>query len=337
MISVSEIISQVKGMCRRMKKTFDRNSRKNGPGAKARYALTTFVLLSVVKSFTGWSSNAFFKKLRDVHDDSLRKKLGLPVNAIPSREDYNYRTHQECFEKCMRRMFYILRLTLLKHVDTSRVIVDATDIEVKPKYDSTAAWGHCSKGKFYGYKAHILCTKNGIPLAFRVTKANEVEVSQFHELLMEARGLVRSAKKCVYFMLGDAAYDCEGLYEAVDDLLDALLLCSPNWRSCKKEIPEGMALHPSVIEGMVCTEYRKQALLYRASTSGKKVYKGRIVIEQVNSDLKQHMYLNDIHYWQKGIERVKRHVFCSVFNYCLSILINIKHNRAPRHVKSCFV
>jgi hypothetical protein len=64
--------------------------------------------------------------------------------------------------------------------------IDMTDLPRDLK-DKLANWGVCGKGPFYGYKIHLIVTKDGVPLAFVVTKANKTEPMVRGQLLNQLR------------------------------------------------------------------------------------------------------------------------------------------------------
>ena len=90
--------------------------------------------------------------------------------------------------------------------------IDMTDLPRDLK-DRLANWGVCGKGLFYGYKIHLIVTRDGVPLAVVVTKANQTKLNGADGDRAPAQpvaatadgGAVGAALFC--YAVADAAYD----------------------------------------------------------------------------------------------------------------------------------
>ncbi|MCL0090690.1 transposase [Dehalococcoidia bacterium] len=94
------------------------------------------------------------------------------------------------------------------------IIIDSTDLPVDPRKDGGGAWGYNSKGKFYGYKLHLVSTENSIPIGFRMTIGSVHDIKMFIPLFKDSLSILRRVRT-VEYLIGDAAYDSvEAMREA---------------------------------------------------------------------------------------------------------------------------
>jgi hypothetical protein len=108
--------------------------------------------------------------------------------------------------------------------------IDMTDLPRDLK-DKLANRGVCGKGPFYGYKIHLIVTRDGVPLAFVVTKANKTEPTVTGQLLNQLRRrLTGEQLERLAYAVADAAYDTVKIYESFAEL-KAQLIAAVNPRN----------------------------------------------------------------------------------------------------------
>src|SRR5690606_6795825 len=80
------------------------------------------------------------------------------------------RLHGDDVRRLRTRLWRKLRRRSLRQGDLRVLTIDMTDLPVPlRRKDPDATWGATSKGKFFGYKLHLVISRTGFPLAFRVT------------------------------------------------------------------------------------------------------------------------------------------------------------------------
>lgn len=113
------------------------------------------------------------------------------------------------------------------------MVIDMTDLSRDLK-DKLAKWGVCSKGSFYGYKFHLIVTRDGVPLAVVVTQANRTEPTVTDQLLNQLkRRLTKEQLGRLAYMVADGAYDTVRIYESLSEL-EAQLIAAVNPRNNRK-------------------------------------------------------------------------------------------------------
>lgn len=158
--------------------------------------------------------------------------------------------------------------------------------------DPDASWGHRSAvstrkgGGFYGYRIHAaVCTKTGLPLAWRVETARSHESNYAAPLLDAVRARGFSPLTCAM----DMGYDCNRVYDETRE------------RGCIPIIP--------------CKKNRLAIPLNpipHGSDEWKRLYRGRSAVEREFGRLKHHYALAMLRV--RGIERVRLHADLTILD-----------------------
>jgi len=132
------------------------------------------------------------------------------------------------------------------------------DKEKKPKRNPAATLGYYSYQKFagdnkklffWGYRTHVIVSKEGIPLAEK-TLPNNVSDAKV------ARSLIKKLKRCFHFkknsiFIGDKAYDQKEIYNLIVDTLKSQAFIPLNSRNTQDEkifSPNGLPLCAAGLE-----------------------------------------------------------------------------------------
>lgn len=142
------------------------------------------------------------------------------------------REHGDALDSCLTRVLSTLR-ERLPEMGTNTAI-DGSDLpaygngmrhlangQLREHYsDQDASWGHRSSistrkgGGYYGHKVHAaVCTRTGLPLAWRVRTASESEHESVQPLLDTVLGRGFAPGTCAM----DKGYDGRLMYEACED------------------------------------------------------------------------------------------------------------------------
>lgn len=140
-------------------------------------------------------------------------------------------------------------------------LLDSTPIE--DHHDPDARKGYTSRGEFYGFKVHMSCDENCVPLRATFTTGNVHDSAKAHDILAPTKKVG-----------GDSAYDFQGLKITV-----------------LEQESKGYFVHNPRREGK---EAKKQ--------TPKILKKMRVCVEQCNSILKEQV-LNYSWYLVKGFEK----------------------------------
>jgi len=287
-------------------------------GAPRTYATWLLVRLWMVRVLAGWSQRQLFAKLQKRQVRAwLRRFIDLPTR-LPSRSHYGRRVRQPDFLAALRRLFGALAARLAHRTpgDLEVLSLDFTDLPVDVRYDADAAYGYTSKGRFYGYKLHLVVSRRGALLAYRVATANHHGVRLAEEMLPDLSRLAR----LIRMILGDAGYDSGPLHDQVREVLDAMLLAPVNPRRGAGAPDESTA--------------RGQALAFLQTAVGRALYRERTIIEQVNGQLKDVLRVADIPYYVRGEAAVERLVVARLILYNAAVLKNVlDHETHVRRVK----
>ena len=287
-------------------------------GANRTYSTWLLVRLWMVRVLAGWSQRQLFAKLQRRRVRAwLRRFIDLP-RRLPSRSHYGRRVRQPDFLAALRLLFEALAVRLARRTpgDLEVLSLDFTDLPVDVKYDPDAAYGYTSKGRFYGYKLHLIVSRRGALLAYRVATANHHGVRLAEEMLPDLAPLAR----LIQTILGDAGYDSGPLHDQVREVLDATLLAPMN--------PRRGARRPEA------STARGQALALLDTAAGRTLYRQRTIIEQVNGQLKDVLRVGDIPYHVRGEAAVERLVVARLILYNAAILKNVlDHEPHVRRVK----
>jgi len=189
------------------------------PGRPRTYTHTHLLRIHVYRAFMGWSVERMLRELR--RDPSLCRALGLP--GVPSRATVSERSKHLPWQALWQRQGGEKTKRRVLALDATALPAQATDPE--------ACWGRDSKGQWvYGYKLHLLLDLDtGEILALSVTPANRHDGPVGWALV---RGIASWEGEKPSLLLGDSAYDAEGLFQAAEEK-GLLLLSGHNRRRGK--------------------------------------------------------------------------------------------------------
>ncbi len=195
------------------------------------YPMRAMVGLALVKSV--YTLPTWTRTVRLVAEHAaLRETLGAtPSVHAAYRFAGKLREHGDVLDGCIMRVLASLReqmpdLGVNVGIDGSDLPAYANGMrhlangELREHYsDTDATWGHRSAistrkgGGYYGYKVHAaVCTRTGLPVAWRTRTASESEHESVEPLLdtLSARGFATAT--CAM----DKGYDGSGLYAACE-------------------------------------------------------------------------------------------------------------------------
>jgi hypothetical protein len=291
-------------------------------GRRRTYATWLLVRLWLLGVLGGWSQRQLFVKLENPHARAwLRRFVDLPA-TLPDRSHFARRLREPDFLEALRLLFEELarRLARRRPADLGVLSLDFTDLPVNVRHDPDAAYGYCSKGRFYGYSLHLVITRRGALLTYRLATANHHAVRLAEEMVPDLRPLRRR----IACLLGDSSYDSGPFHEQVRRDLEARLLAPENRRSRKGPPPPPDR----------ATE-RGRALALLATPRGRALYRQRTIIEQVNGQLKDVLRIGDIPYYVRGEAAVERLVAARLILYNTALLKNVLNRQTHiRHVKA---
>ncbi|MFO8014898.1 MAG: hypothetical protein R6X20_16545 [Phycisphaerae bacterium] len=138
-------------------------------GAGRTYSTWLLVRLWLLKVLAGWSQRQLFTQLRKRENRRwLRRFMDLP-RPFPDRAHFGRRVRKPEFLCALRLLFEALaeRLSRRTPGDGEVLSVDFTDLPVDVKHDPYGAYGYTSKGRFYGYKRHLVVSRRGALVASR--------------------------------------------------------------------------------------------------------------------------------------------------------------------------
>lgn len=288
------------------------------------------LLLGTLK---GWSLAALHRRLTAYHDPQWRRLLGLPYRQIPAYSTLVERSHHPRVKAWERRLYRRFLHPLLNGRNLGLLAVDMTDLPRDLK-DPLANWGVCGKGKFYGYKLHLVVTRDGVPLAVVATRANRTEPTVTGSLL---RGLRRHLSPeqlgRLRLAVADAAYDTHGVYDAFAEL-GVQLIAVPNPR--KSARLKGRLARATRRELRERGRARDRGIVLYHSRRGREVHRQRIVVDQVFGQLKEQLRLGQLPWWVRGVRRVQERAQRTVLAFVAILATNKLRRNGLRQV-ACYV
>jgi len=293
-------------------------------GRRRTHSTWWLVRLWLLGVLGGWSQRQLFVKLENPRVRVwLRRFVALPA-TLPDRSQFGRRIREPDFLAALRLLFEELarRLARRRPADLKTLSLDFTDLPVNVRYDPDAAYGYSSKGRFYGYSLHLVITRRGALLAYRLATANHHAVRLAEEMAPD----LRPVRRRIASLLGDSSYDSGPFHEQVHRDLEARLLAPENRRSRNPGAPGPPPDR--------ATE-RGRALALLATPRGRALYRQRTIIEQVNGQLKDVLRIGDIPYYVRGEAAVERLVAARLILYNVALLKNVLDHQAHiRHVKA---
>lgn len=322
---IMDIVKQILSECQAEKRGRPARTKQGAPVSYSRHDVLLILLLKALK---GWSINHTHRKLVDDLDASWREMLRLQPEEIPSRRWLNELAQHQAVKALRKRVMHRLQRRLLSHIDLTTLVVDLTPIEVQEAWDKLTNWGRTSdEESFYGYKLHLLCTADGLPLAIRVTRANGHELNEVIPLFKEAAYHLGQATEEVDFVLGDAAYDANDVYDGAQEHLTAQLQADVNRRNAHVSDQAIRHMTPETARQLASHQPRQQALLRRYSAKGKQRQAQRTIIEELFGILKELLpAFTDLKWYQAGIRRVREHFRWLFFAFVAILVRNHSHH-----------
>ena len=291
-------------------------------GRSRLYSTWLLVRLWLLAVLGGWSIRQLFLKLADRRLRSyLSRFVSLP-RRLPERSTFSRRVRQSDFLQAIRLLFGQLaeRIARRQPGDLEVIVLDFTDLPVNRRHDPDTTYGYTSKGRFYGYKLHLIVSRRGALLSYRLATANHHSLPLAEEMLPDLEPFCQ----LIRFVLGDCGYDGKLLHEWVAGDLDAMLLAPANPRR-QKLAPQRFDLSTA----------RGRALAFLATPRGRQLYRRRTVIEQVNGQLKDVFGIARIPYYVRGEAAVERLVAARLILYNVAILKNLQRRKTHiRRLKS---
>jgi hypothetical protein len=281
----------------------------------------------------GWSLAELHRRLTAYRDPCWRRLLGLPYRKIPAYSTLVERSHHSRVKAWERRLYRRLLSSLLNGRNLGLLAVDMTDLPQDLR-DRLAHWGVCGKGKFYGYKLHLLTTRDGVPLAVVATRANRTEPTVTGSLLRHLRcHLTEGQLERLRFAVADAAYDTHGVYDSFAELR-AQLIAVPNPR--KNAELKGPLARATRRELRERGRARDRGILLYHSCRGRKLHRERIIVDQVFGQLKGPLRLGELPWWVRGVRWVQERAERAVLAFVAILAVNKLRRNGLREV-ACYV
>ena len=287
-------------------------------------------LIVLLATLNGWTIHQTHRNLT-CKNSTWRQLLGIRLSDIPTRRTLNNRCNHPLVERWQQRITKRMFKRLLNQRNLYVVSIDMSDLPAQ-LYDTLANWGVCGKGEFYGYKLHLVVTRDGIPLGLVITRANSRETSITDHLLARvAQALTDENIDSLVFLIGDKAYDSNPASNQARQFLSVQMIAPVNTR--KSSEFKGELSRRTKKKLRERGTNRDKAILLYESKKGKSMYrKCRVVIEQVIDQLKNDLGLSQLPYWVRGVRKVIKRVRNVVFAYVCILYCNKLHRRPLRGV-----
>jgi Transposase DDE domain len=161
--------------------------KRSGPGRRPRISDAELLALAVAQIFLDCPSERRFLRL-------AQRRLGHLFPYIPKQSGYNKRLRRLAGEICLS-VNYLARVSpsfaeRLRLLDSTPVPCGASRETVRRSaLAGYAAYGYCASHSryFWGFRLYLLCTPEGMPVAFCLAAANEPEREVAAALLERAR------------------------------------------------------------------------------------------------------------------------------------------------------
>ena len=263
--------------------------------------------------------HSIYTSLKDYRNKAFRELLFINYGNLPCETTvYNLIKRKSELEKIRNELRKKIVKNLINNRNIRIVVMDMTDL---PKYvrDELANYGYCSKGKFFGYKLHLVSTKDGIPLAFCVSQANKRESVFTFRLFSDLKAIIGDLK--IKYVIGDRGYDSNNCHNEGMNLLKTQLIAPFNKRKSKVNYKRPLSLELRKKLRKRGKQRDINGLLYY-SEEGKRLYKNKVMIEQLNDELKNDW--NFINYFQyiKGNENIENEITWFILLLTLSKFYN---------------
>lgn len=286
------------------------------------------LLLATIK---GWSINLLHQKLTAYHDPTYRQLLGVRLSQIPSRRTLNNHSHHPSVKAFLEKLLRRLLTRLLNSRNLSLIAIDMTDIP-RSRKDHLARWGATSDDNiFYGYKLHLIVTRDGVIIAFFWTTAEKRESRIAQKLFNQVRRCISERKRRKMRVgIGDEGYDAKEVYELAFEKLGIQMIIPPNPR---KGADLRLKLSPEQKEKLKERgSLRDKGILEYGTKKGRKWYHKRVVIEEVIDQLKHSLDFLKLPKHLKGVRRITEYIQRSIVAFNAILLCNKSHRSNPRNL-----
>lgn len=187
MSNLERLFEKVKGVMEAALSEKRGRPEKHKPGRPlADHHAAQTVIMLLLGTLKGWSLLQLQQRLSVYHDPQWRRVCGVSYTEVPAYSTLVYRSHHSQVKRWQERLYRRMLSVLLNCRNLGLLALDMTDLPRDLK-DKLANWGMCSKGYFYGYKLHLIVTRDGVPLAVLASKANRTEASVSARLLNQLR------------------------------------------------------------------------------------------------------------------------------------------------------
>lgn len=280
------------------------------------------------------SLNTFYALLQ-CNGTALRRMWRLP-NRMPSRGVVYARWGEKSFQRRLREFFEEATREAVQRTrpeECDLLAIDLTALEASYR-DKGAGGGHSSqKWTFWGYKLALVVTRAGIPLAFRLMKANWTEGTCSRPLIREGKRRLRDVKRLgnLRYLTADKGYDSEKNYRETAHGCNARMVCPGRKRKYKKKVKHPEARKKS----QKARPFRTAALKFYDSPEGQEVFRGRTIVEQINSQLKADpVGITRLPSYVRGLRRVSLWCLGKLLFLTLGICANRAQGRTDRSLKA---
>ena len=270
---------------------------RTGPGRPPRYPDLLILELGATQHLRGFVSEAAFCRW-------LRCQERLPWSALPSPSQYHRR--KKALGPRLALLLPAITERWMLHRERVRII-DSTPVPVigyvrarwSPRFTDPqrCRFGYCAakQERYFGYKLHLVTSKEGIPVTYVLSPANQHDI---HLLSVLASRLDRGT-----MLLGDKGYISADLHE---------------------EIQETHKVH-------VLTPKRKNQKIQNSPWQ-RSLLKRRGRIETTIGQLKDHLGLERL--GAKSHEGAEARIAWTLFAYLMGVAINRKLRRPSRQIKA---
>lgn len=265
------------------------------------------VLMLLLATLKGWSWATLHRQLTAYHDPTWGELIGIPLSQIPAYTTLTWRAHHSRV-KAWLRLYRRLLPPLLNCRNLELLAVDLSDLPSELQ-DRLADRGFCGKGAFYGYKLHLIVTRDGVPLAIVATRAGATEPTVTDRLLAGMRRhLTPKHLERLKYAVADAGYDTTGIYESFEELKAALIAAVNPRRDGR--LKEGTLSRRTRQELRERDTARDRGILRYHSGRGQELYDERVVVEQVLDQIKNRLWPRArggelIPWWLRGVRKVQ--------------------------------
>lgn len=292
------------------------------------------VLMLLLATLKGWSWGILHRQLTAYRHPRWRRLLDTRLSEIPAYNTLTWRAHHTRVKAWQKRIYRRLLGPLLNCRNLGLLAIDLSDLPSDLR-DRLANLGVCGKGPFYGYKLHLIVTRDGVPLAIVATRANLTEPCVTNRLLRQLRRhLNREQLERLRYAVADAGYDTTGIYESFE-VLEAALIAAVNPRRDERlkqaEAKGKLSLsHQTRRELKERDSARDRGILRYHSARGQALHDERVVVEQVIEQIKNDLWERGrggslVPWWLRGVRKVQE-----AADRALLALVAIEHTNKLR-------